>query len=176
MTFEDIWELTKGISEERTFSRTSSLAFYWALSSLKKESTILEIGCENGRSTSILAQVAKENQHRLYLIDPFVAEESFFHCTDMLKGVGVPFVLFKMRNEEALRYTLPSIDFIHVDGDHSAESLMVDCQLLSRVTRGGFACFHDYGWDVKSTVDRFILNELWETGETSDTLHIVKRR
>lgn len=54
-----------------------------------------------------------------------------------------------------------SIDWLHIDGDHSAEGLSGDLRTWFRHVRpGGFISFHDYGdphWPaVKETVDHFM--------------------
>lgn len=55
-----------------------------------------------------------------------------------------------------------SIDVVYIDGDHSYESVLQDCELwYPKIKSGGFLCGHDYSshtkWkDVKRAVDVFL--------------------
>lgn len=183
-SFEEVWSFTQKISSETAFSKEASEAFYECLVSLPERIRIVEVGCEFGRSTSILAQLAKARGDELFLIDPFLTHEGFagLECMKMLLHVRPSFVLYCKRTIDVDSKLLPfPVDFLHIDGDHSYEALTIDCQtLLPRVGLGGLVCFHDYDRDslpdVKCVVDKFVEGDsCFETIGTYDTLHVIRR-
>lgn len=178
MIFEEVWEFTKDIGSEAAFSEEEARALHRICTTLSPYSTILEVGCEYGRSTSVLAQMAKALKARLYLVDPFIAKESFLPCMRMLQKIGHPFTLFKGKTE--VLPTVPPLHLLHIDGDHSTVGIGMDCfRLLPHVAIGGHACFHDCGRNSLPTVwpvvDSYTRNEKWQVVETAGTLHIVTR-
>lgn len=180
--FDEVYKLTDTISSETAFSKEESFAFYMALAGLDPGSTILEVGCEFGRSTSILAQMAVAEGHRLVLIEPIVRPE----LIAMLAALRVCYTLHAMPTDATTYDELPYVvDFLHIDGDHSRDAVQLDCEkLLPLVVPGGLACFHDYGREslpeVKPAVDAALaLNvdgEVWEQAGMVGTLKIVVRR
>jgi len=179
ITFAEVMKLTRTVSSETYFDEEACRALYDTVMKLPLQSTIVEVGVEYGCSTSILAQVSKENGHKLHLIDPFTRKEAAPVFLTMMLSIGGPFNLHVMRTEDI---DPPDflIDLLHIDGDHMRESVMIDCQrLVPLVYRGGYACFHDYARpslpDVKLVVDEYTKNEGWEEVGTFGTLHVVRR-
>jgi len=180
LTFELALELTDTIGGRAAYEIEALRGLWTALSLLESMSTIVEVGCEYGRSTSLIAQVAKEQRHRLILVDPFVDKTSGPRLMEMLLNVGYPFSLYCMSTLDAgLLGLLPyELDFVHVDGDHSTDGIQVDCAwLLPRLNSGGVAVFHDYGHDslpdVKPVVDEFTRG--WEVIGTWHTCHVLRK-
>ncbi len=179
ITFDTLWSFTKHVSYETAFHETEGRAFYDTLLTLDPGSQLVEVGIQHGRSTSILAQVARDAGHKLFLIDPM--PESTF-CP-MMDHLGVAYHLVALRTEDVPAALLPEvIDFVHIDGDHSADGITIDClRLLPRVRRGGYACFHDYRQqslpEVEPTVNKFVCNGTGEWKQVSFThsLLIVRR-
>lgn len=170
ITFEEIWKLTGPLGHWPTFWEHESGLLYKCLCQLPPNSTLVEIGCEFGRSTSILAQVARDQGHSLTLIDPYInanRENSIKCCADMLKQVGAPYTFHHMRTDEVPLDKLPtSIDLLHVDGGHYRAELWYDLTVVAvRVRSGGFLCCHDYGessqGDVNACVDEFVALDGW---------------
>ena len=185
MTFDDVMKLTQTVSAEAAFNMDACRAFYDTVMKLSPCSTIVEVGVEYGRSTSILAQVAKEQGYRLLLIDPFVTKRTGPKVVEMLLGVGAPFTLYCMTTAE-FEVKAPwsrdiRIDLLHIDGDHTRENVERDCAMfLPMVSAGGYACFHDYGRDslpdVFPVVNEYTKNDGWEEVGTFGTLHVVRRK
>jgi len=176
LTFEEIWKFTDTVGIWSTFQKHEAELFYQALSMIPEKSTVVEIGCEFGRSTSILAQAAKERGHRLTLIDPFVDSNqnpvpgmtSIKSCINMLCQVAAPFTLHCMKTKEVPLQDLPSqIDFLHIDGDHRKEALSYDLyNVANGVKEGGFLACHDYDPagtcpDVFPTLNEFVALGGW---------------
>lgn len=184
MTFDQVWEYTKNISSETAFSRVEGEALFDTLIRLEEGSRVVEVGCEFGRSTSIIAQVVKENGHDLTLIDPFISsvdQRPMTQFASMLEYFKIPFTLHCMTTEQAVSKLPMRIQFVHIDGDHEKKGIAVDCRiLLPRLTAGGYACFHDYGReslpDVKQAVDHHIQWPGWSMVGVFETLLIVRRK
>lgn len=177
VSFDDIWEYTQHVSSETAFSRAECEALYDTVQRLRPGSLVCEVGCEFGRSTSVLAQSCLGPNHWLVLIEPRPKPE----LMRMLDDLGVIYTLHVMPTVMIPEVALPdSIDLVHIDGDHSERAVAVDCmRLLPRVRLGGYACFHDYGRDslpdVKWTVDRYTPPADWSLVGTHETLRILKR-
>jgi predicted O-methyltransferase YrrM len=182
LTFEQAMVLTRTISSPTAYEDNECRALFDCAMSLEPGSTILEVGCEYGRSTSILAQVAREHRHQLILIDPFVDKASGPRLVEMLLAVGATFTLYCMETVEMDAkhpFSYP-IHLLHIDGDHSAAAVARDCyDCLPWIASGGFACFHDYDRDslpdVKTVVNHFMADG-WTGIGVYGTLGIWKRR
>lgn len=111
--------------------------------------TVLEVGCQYGRSTTLVLLVAKERVLNVTLIDPFnETPESAGPFLQRHASFGIPFQLLVMTTQQAAeRGLLPTvIDLVHIDGDHKSAGLSYDCRiLLPRLRHAGIAVFHDYG-------------------------------
>lgn len=185
ISYEQVMELTRKTSGAAAFEDPCCELMYKTVASLAPGSTIVEVGVEFGRSTSILAQVAKDQGHRLILIDPFVDPVSGVKAMEMLTAVGVEFVLYKMTTAQAaeagLVWTFDQIGLLHIDGDHTWEGVNIDCQLLlDEVAIGGYACFHDYGRDslpdVYAAASKYMTEPQWEAVGHANTLGVWRRK
>ena len=182
ISFEQVMAFTSKVSSHTAFEDEECRLFYDTLVQLPDKSTVVEIGVEYGRSTSIILQVAKALAHRVILIDPFVGAEggsSFMHMSDK---IGHPFILFKMTTHQYVYQGLsfPSCNFIHIDGSHTTDELTFDCEwMLPKVEQGGYACFHDYGRhslpEVYPVVNQFVRNDKWEEAAHKGTLLVMRR-
>lgn len=172
MTFEEAMILTRTVNCSGVYSDKALLALWKAALECPGEGNIVEIGCEWGRSTSILAQKAKERGMYLVLIDPFVKHLDGTpgslvaqSTVKMLVDLDVSFCLLRGHSHR-VPYNFGPISLLHIDGNHSSGFLEADMRkYLPYVVDGGFACFHDYGnpepytKEVKDTVDRVIQDE-----------------
>src|SRR5947207_6852288 len=112
MTFDEAWAYTSTISSETAFSEQEGRAlFTTVLTGLARASTIVEVGCEYGRSTSLLAQAVKADQHRLILIESAPKPE----LLQMLNHIGVLYTLHAMKTEHVSDDLLPSgLNLVHI--------------------------------------------------------------
>lgn len=184
ISYEQVMEFTSGVSAPAAFEDPCCRLMYDTVASLPPHSAIIEVGVEYGRSTSILAQVAKDQKHALVLVDPFVDPLSVSSAMEMLSRVGLPFLLFKMTTRQANSMGLapaPGISLLHIDGSHTQEDLTYDCELLlPSVIPGGYACFHDYGRDslpdVYLVVNSYMTPDKWECIRVANTLGVWRRK
>lgn len=170
MRFADVWEITKDISTEDAFGKAECMALYSLATCLPACSTIIEVGCEFGRSTSVLAQVARECGHRLICIDPFDSPDIACQWIRTMWSLNVDITLHLMESKDAQCYYY---DLILVDGNHSKEGVRADCdRLVTLATPGSYACFHDYGPrslpDVYPTVQEFMAHQNADSDPTQN--------
>jgi len=133
---------------------------------LPEGSLVVEVGCYQGKSTSVLAAVADLHNLRLFCVDPLVAFIQGIHKQDggSANG-GVPVTeetleVFKrnildvyknvtwagygVTSEEAAKTMNEEISFIFLDADHSYGACKIDCELwLPKLKPGHCATFHD---------------------------------
>lgn len=157
MTFEQAYELTNTISSHAAFSLNESKFLWETLDSLSEGATLVEVGCQYGRSTSLLIQIAKAKNHNLILIDPFIDIDSGVMCFEMLLKQRYPFTMHCSKNKARLIHD--PIDFLHIDGDHEKAGIELDCKLLLPLCVN-YVAFHDYGRgslpDVYPTVNKYM--------------------
>ena len=147
MTFEEVWKVTKGVSYETAFHEDEGRALFECAMRLPDYSTIVEIGCQHGRSSSILAQVSRQKQFDLHFIDPFEDAGTAASWITTMRTIGIQFTLHAMKSEDARAATLPRIGLLHIDGDHDRSGVLIDCQFITDVSPRGFVLAHDYGQD-----------------------------
>lgn len=153
---------------------------YTAAMSIPHGSQIVEIGCEVGRSSVLLASVAKERDNELVFIDPWIAGQPFFAAEWMtaIHAIGHPFTLHHRRSD-AVQFLPRLIGLLYIDGDHTEQGICYDCvRYMPWVMTGCYVAFHDYGrWSlpsVKDAVDHYT-NGPWELAFAARTMRIWKR-
>ena len=173
---------------EGVYSNVALKGLYDAVVASPTVGNFVEIGCEYGRSTSLIAQLAKDRNQYLVCIDPFVksllgsgGDTVAAHTFGMLTNLDVKFAFLRGYSYEA-PYPFGPIAFLHVDGNHSVPFLLSDIhRFVPMVMDGGYMAFHDYGnqgpysEDVKRTLDAIIENAGWEMIANSDTCLTVKK-
>lgn len=162
MTFEEVMKFTRTVSSETALSDEEARVLYDIASQLEEDDHIVEIGCQFGRSTSLLAQVARERKLRLTCIDPFwEPREAALHWFAMMRELDCPFTLHYCESYCARIQIGQYIDLLYIDGNHDYKAVAGDCSgYLPIVNPGGYVCFHDYGRDslpgVKQAADEWM--------------------
>ena len=122
----------------------------------------VEIGSYFGRSSSLLGQVAKENDCHLTCIDIFVTKDQDgkspkLKFIENMARFDLEYELMEISSDKASEIYDREIDLLFIDGSHKYEWVKKDCQLwLPKLTPGRFVLFHDYvgSWvGVKQAVD-----------------------
>jgi len=178
LTFDEAMKFTSTIGDPNSYGETDLRGLWKAASSLHPGATILEVGCGFGRSTSLLAQIAKVMEHKLILIDPFNDPLSASSLVTTLRAIGCPFELHYIEPKNFNSHD--QVDMIHIDGDTSRLGLAVNCmKFLPMVKVSGYACFYGYGHellpDVKPTVDSFITKG-WDNVGLFNTCRVLQRQ
>lgn len=172
-TFDEVMSLTSQISCHEVFEPAECEAMYDTLVSLPDGATVVEIGCDYGRSSSLILQVAAAKGFRTIHVDPWhdlpdrAKQWMELTCETMNYH---PFILLRMTTEEAeetiyyLTYLAPrGIDLAFIDGSHDQAVVERDLQIVgSRVKHGGFLTAHDYpSAGVSEAIDAYVATG-WE--------------
>ena len=139
----------------------------------------LEIGSYQGRSTVwLLENILTDDTSSITCIDTF--EGSAEHLIDFQHDLLTLFQVFshniskfknkvniiKNKSQIALKQLNEQYDFIYIDGDHTASSVIEDAILsFPLLKKGGIMIFDDYMWschktpidDPKPAIDSFLL-------------------
>jgi predicted O-methyltransferase YrrM len=144
----------------------------------KPNLNFLEIGSFQGRSTVWLLEniLTDENssitcidtfegsiEHHIYLKNELInLFEIFVHNVSTFKN---KINIIRGKSQEVLKLLNESYDFIYIDGDHTAVSVIEDAILsFSLLKKGGIMIFDDYEWLVmnnyidnpKPAIDAFL--------------------
>lgn len=152
MTFEQVMEFTNNVSRPDALQDIECKALYGCLMEVPSNGIVVEIGCQLGRSSSIIAQVQKERLYHAIHIDPYTEQPEYFKgWTEMMeqvsRGPNREFTFLCMRTLQAEWFLtkLWGIDLAFIDGDHEYASVMTDLHLVAdRIKRGGYLTAHDY--------------------------------
>lgn len=185
ITFDEAMKLTSTVSSNAAFSDLECRTFWDLLNTLPATATVVEIGCQLGRTSSLILQAAKNRGFVPDFIDPWTEQPDY--CRQwmvMAHSVGVPFRLHMMRTDQTEHIGQYGIDFLLIDGDHTAQGVKTDTtMMMGRMKRGGIVCAHDYGRDslpdVWEQINIYLANRwqknLWEPMVIADTLGVWRR-
>ena len=144
MTFDEAMVLTRSVSSNAAFEDPECRLMFELVSSLEEGAAIVAIGCEYGRSSSIILQAAPQHA-ALYFIDPFLDPLPASKWMEMTRKTGREFTLYCRKSEDVWEHL--HFNLIHIDGDHYREGVQTDLAFLDYALPGAYACFHDYGLD-----------------------------
>lgn len=149
-TFSEVMQLTQMVSGHAALTDEEARLLYDCSLLIPPGGLAVEVGCDLGRSSSLLVQVARETPFRILHIDPFGNRDTASSWIGTVLGAaqskGVS-TLFAMKTEQAvpLLEKLAPFDFAYIDGDHDYEGVKTDlCLVAERIRPGGILCAHDY--------------------------------
>lgn len=182
-TFDEVMTITDTISNVHILQIAECQAMYDTLCDLPRGSTLVEVGCDVGRSSSLISQVAAAQNFLTIHIDPWgefkdraktwmenVAERCPWH----------PFIVFHMTTEQAAPYLdrllVDGLDFAFIDGCHDQDVVVGDLDIVAeRVKPGGFLLAHDYpSGGVAEALDAFVVKG-WTKHRQAQGLGIWRR-
>jgi cephalosporin hydroxylase len=140
---------------------------------------MVEIGCQLGRSSSLISQLSYDIGFDCIHVDPYTRQPGWMkEWMDMMYHIGPQdhqhFSLLCMRTEQAERILarLGTLDMAYIDGDHERDSVLIDLRIVAdRVKSGGMLAVHDYSPDqmpvysfrgVVEAMDIYLKSGLWE--------------
>lgn len=148
--FKAAWWVTEAIPG--SFTRLNAAAYYDLALGLPKDSIIVEVGVDQGRSASILCEVM-ENQRpdlRLNLVDSWesVLIDNLAKTKAMLErfpAAASRTTVHHMRSEVAAqRFADLSVNMVHIDAHHYHPSVDMDCvSWMPKLAKGGVWAMHD---------------------------------
>ena len=149
MGFDDILKQMDQI--QGYFWADEARQLYEHTSHLPNGSLVVEAGCLFGKSTSVLATVAKEKDHKLYVIDPWVVEgqdakPEFWVNMERIGAADIINFIEKDEVDAAEDFADKSIDFLHIDTAHDHGHMAAAFKAWEPKMRpwAVVAC-HDYG-------------------------------
>src|SRR5229473_30084 len=103
-TFEEVMRLTGTISSYEVFQPAECEAMYDTLLQLPDGATVVEVGCDFGRSSSLIFPVAKAKVCLIIHIDPWIDHPD--RASEWMKIMSerftyYPFILLRMTTEHA---------------------------------------------------------------------------
>ena len=145
-------------------------------------SIIVEIGTNFGESTVALACGIHGTRSRIICIDPVfrsgtVAVHNGDNDEDATYNSNVQNFINRLTDRNLSHYVSVVSDFSHkffpkwdlgeialifIDGEHTFDGVMRDCQWLEHVASGGYAVFDDWMKPVQDAVDVYIQNKPWK--------------
>ncbi len=166
-TFDEVMVLTSTISNIHCLQVAECVAMYETLCELPDSSTVVEVGCDLGRSSSLIFQIAKPKNLLTIHIDPWSPLRE--RAKEWMEVMGErcvyhPFILLRMTTEEAGKFieqlTPQGINLAFIDGSHDQDLVEKDLQIVaSRVRPGGFLTAHDYpSAGVTEAIDAFVVS------------------
>ena len=159
-TFEEAYAVTSHMCPDvYTFEEPECRKYWELLTQLDPTSVVVEIGLQFGRSSTLVAQVAKEIGFQHIGIDPFIDPPSAEGVwTRNMEGLNhCPTLLNMFSNDPRIRRMLPQIvDIALIDGDHWETGWKSDIELLQGRIRheAGALLFHDYGVNLPRVYPR----------------------
>lgn len=166
--FEEVMSVTSDVSSVLLLQPVEARGLYDAVAQVPKGGLVVEVGCQLGRSSSLIIQLANAIGFRSIHIDPYTDQPEYLKgWVEMMHRVGGrdhAFTLLCMRTEQAAwqleRLLSDGVSLAYIDGDHTEAGLRVDLELVAgSVHPGGHLVVHDFGpeiMDDKGTVgERF---------------------
>lgn len=187
-SFAQVMEITGKISGNAALEDPEAQALYNACLTVPPDGILVEIGCQLGRSSSLIAQVGRAIGFHSIHIDPYTEQPDYLKgWTETMYRVGGEwdheFTLCCMRTEQAawLLSKIGQIDLAFVDGDHEAPSVRIDLQLVAnRIKQGGLLTAHDYANEglkgVQDAINPYVCDGHWDHLGTYGSLGVWRRR
>jgi predicted O-methyltransferase YrrM len=187
-SFDEVMLVTRKVSGSAALEEPEARALYDCCVQVPKDGIVVEVGCQLGRSSSLIAQVGYAIGYHTVHIDPYKEQPEYLRgWADMMLRLGKDseehaFTFLCMRTEQAkwLLQRLGPIDMAFIDGDHEQAGVEIDLKLVAEwIKRGGFLTAHDYGREslptVKAAIDGWI-DFRWEQLAGAETLGVWRRR
>ena len=185
-SFEEVMRVTRHVSGAAAFEDDECRAYYDLLTRLPLGATVMEIGLQYGRSSSIIMQLQRQMQFNYLAIDPWIdPPQAGREWVNLLIKLEAQAVLYCMRTIDFMAKPYPNwplLDLCLIDGDHREEAVTLDIRSVRPFIRArGFLCFHDYGREslpgVFAAVNKATWDpEMWEQLPTAGTLATWRKR
>jgi len=150
-TWSEAIKIARNFSDHYSLTEPQQKLIYKYASRLPKGSTIMELGVCNGKTSAILAYLAKQNGYRAYGVDDFSLEWNPIAFKEKMTSLDLPFELIVGKTNEVL-WEEP-IDFLLIDAGHDPANIYRDTnRWIPFVKVGGYVAFHDYEdpYDIES--------------------------
>ncbi len=178
MTHDKLWKFVNQIPG--SFTELNVKMYYRYAMQVGRGESIVEVGVDQGRSTSVLLHAAQETGARLFLVDSWesVLVENLAKVKALVaKFPNAQVEIIHCRSVEASSRVHPPVALVHIDANHYDDNPANDCEAwLPKLKSGGIACFHDYQASfpaVTEAVDKYTAG--WEDLGSHDGLAIRRK-
>jgi Methyltransferase domain len=193
-TFEQIMSVTGNTPATATLMDNEAYALYNACLSVPKDGLVMEVGCQLGRSSSIISQLSYDIGYDAIHIDPYTRQPDWMkQWMEMMYKLGPldnqAFSLLCMRTEQAARILsrLGPLDMAYIDGDHETAAVLIDMRLVAdRIKPAGMLAVHDYNparkpncndfYAVVAAMEIYLASGLWDKVEQSGEMGVWRRK
>lgn len=185
-TFEEVMTLTRTVSSPTALSDEEARRIYEACAEVKY-GLVVEVGCQLGRSSSLIAQMAHDLLFKSIHIDPYTEQPDYMRqWHEMMWKIGGrdhnPYAHLCMRTDEAEEWLIVHrFDVAYIDGDHEYPGVMADLGILCPLMkRGGLLLMHDYSRDslpgpLKAATE-YLKPDEWKHLGVAGTMSTWRRR
>lgn len=182
ISFDEVMQLTRTVSSHTAFEDEECRRLYDLCMKINPGGIVVEIGCQIGRTSSIILQCAKAKGYRSVHIDPYCEDPSYLpRWISMMHAIDYPFTFLCMRTEQAAKQLRDiakyGISMLLIDGDHSADGVRKDCVHAAQlIYPSGILCAHDFGRtslpDVYEVLSKYTDSPKWKDLGVSGTLGV----
>jgi hypothetical protein len=188
-TFEEVMLLTSTVSSPTALLDEEAKALYDCCMDIGPLGLVVEIGCQLGRSSSLIAQVGAEQCYTHVHVDPYIDNPEYLsQWLDVMQKTNHPFIFYYMKSSRAASHIRNGISLLFIDGDHDYDGVLSDLVHYGwKIERGGYLIMHDYQReslpDVTRAADEYINKEVipfpeskWEPIGVFGTLGVWRRK
>lgn len=152
LSLEEVMVITGNTSGIAALQDIEAKALYDCCLSVPRNGLVVEVGCQLGRSSTLINQMALSIGFHDIHIDPWTEQPGWMkEWMETMYKVGGhrdhAFSVLCMRTEQAKEIIsrLGPIDFAYIDGDHEKDSALIDLHSVAQMVRsGGYLAVHDY--------------------------------
>lgn len=187
-TFDEVMRITRDVSGIAALEDPEAEALYNFCLHVPTGGLVIEVGCQLGRSSSLINQLALAIGFHDIHIDPWTDQPGWMKdWMEIMYNIGGAqehaFSVLCMRTKQAegILSRLGPIDLAYIDGDHTKEIVDIDLDLIAdKIKPGGFLTAHDYGnpglAGVKEALDFYTTPDRWDAIGVFGSLGVWKRQ
>lgn len=188
-TFDEVMRFTRTVSGSPALEDAEAVGLYNAFCEVPPGGVVVETGCQLGRSSSLILQMAKAIGFHSVHIDPYTEQPEYLSgWIRMMHSLGGDrtreFTFFCGETAKAawLLARIGVVDVAFIDGDHEYPGVMTDLAIIGPLIKhGGLLTAHDYANEglpgVRRALDEYTAgNKIWASEGVSGSLGVWRRK
>ncbi|HEY3620769.1 MAG TPA: class I SAM-dependent methyltransferase [Candidatus Sulfotelmatobacter sp.] len=187
-SFEEVMRFTTTVSGSTALEDADAFGLYSACLEVPRGGIVVETGCQLGRSSSLILQMARAIGFHSIHIDPYTEQPEFLsNWVSMMHRLGgertreFTFLCMESLKSSWLIQKLGPIDMCFIDGDHEYPGVMIDLALIAEQVRpGGVLTAHDYTNEglpgVTRAISDYMVKGTWDPVGVFGTLGVWRRQ
>ncbi len=159
-TPQEHWEYARSlqhhISDHYAMKPTEQELAFYAVLTLPKKATVIELGVTHGHTAAVLIYACSLAGCSYTGIDNFSTEGNLEEVMKNLSGLQTPFTVLKDNTHQMQWEPKKLVDLVLFDAGHDHYNMRQDVEAwLPRIKPGGLALFHEYNPKVDYTDPHF---------------------